>query len=645
MKYRPEIDGLRAAAVVPVILFHAGLDVCTGGFVGVDVFFVISGYLITTIILAELDAGTFSFSGFYERRARRILPALFLVIAACIPFAWMWLLPGDMKRFALSLLAVTSFSSNVLFWQESGYFDTSSELKPLLHTWSLAVEEQYYLLFPLFMVFAWRWGKGRLAAMLAAGGFLSFAVAQWGTVHAPAAAFYLLPTRGWELLVGSLVAFRMARPGRVEGGTLSANVASLAGLGAIGYAVFAFDRQTPFPGAWALLPTLGAAAVIAFGTRRTLVGAVLGSRIPVGIGLISYSAYLWHQPLFVFARHRSLDPPGQALFAALAALAFVLAYASWRFVEQPFRKRERIGRRPLVSLAAAASVVAMVGGVAGYASNGYYGRAELEASLGDVEQRLQLNYGLDARCEGFFSVAAECRTSDEPEFLLWGDSYAMHLMQGMLSSRKELGIAQMTISMCGPFFGVAPAHEPLPPEWITTCIAENDKVLEWLKQHKSVKYAVLGSPFEQYVSDRAKIQLRSGEVVSGKAEAIRHFEKTLETLQEIGVTPVVFSPTPQNGKDIGRCAAKAVKLGLSQDVCSFDRKIAEQRQRNVIEFLRKVDVKYKVAWLFDAICDGGTCRSMIDNVFIYRDNGHLSHEGSAYLGAKLGFYDFAVSGK
>ena len=205
--YRREIDGLRALAVVPVILFHAGFRAFSGGYVGVDVFFVISGYLITSLIIAEKALGTFSLARFYERRARRILPALFVVMAVCIPVAWLCLLPSDMEAFSKSLVAVSVFASNVLFYRESGYFAADAELKPLLHTWSLAVEEQYYVLYPLFLLAAWRFGRKWVVASIAIVALFSLALAQWGAFNSPAATFFLLPTRGWELLAGALIAF------------------------------------------------------------------------------------------------------------------------------------------------------------------------------------------------------------------------------------------------------------------------------------------------------------------------------------------------------------------------------------------------------------------------------------------------------
>jgi peptidoglycan/LPS O-acetylase OafA/YrhL len=292
MNYRREIDGLRALAVIPVILFHAGFEAFRGGFVGVDVFFVISGYLITTIIVSELEQGRFSIVNFYERRARRILPALFLVMLVCIPFAWLWLWPSDMKDFAGSVVAVSLFISNILFWLKSSYFDTAAELKPLLHTWSLAVEEQYYLFFPLFLILTWRLNKRWILMLLTVGGVASLAIAQWASTAKPAAAFYLLPTRGWELLIGAFAAFYLSKPNRKEFTRGVAEICGWIGLALIVASIGTYSKTTPFPGFYALAPTFGAVLIILFASEKTQIGKLMGNRAFVGIGLISYSAYL-----------------------------------------------------------------------------------------------------------------------------------------------------------------------------------------------------------------------------------------------------------------------------------------------------------------------------------------------------------------
>ena len=230
MEYRREIDGLRALAVVPVMLFHAGFQTFSGGFVGVDVFFVISGYLITSIILAEKQAGVFSILNFYERRARRILPALFFMMFVCLPFAWLWLLPEDMKSFSQSLVAVSGFASNILFFWTTNYFSTAAEFKPLLHTWSLAVEEHYYLLFPLFLILGWRWGKRWMIAVLAVIAIFNFGAAQWGSSKYPVFAFFLLPTRAWEILIGAFAAFYLFANNKSDKTVLEARAGELASM-------------------------------------------------------------------------------------------------------------------------------------------------------------------------------------------------------------------------------------------------------------------------------------------------------------------------------------------------------------------------------------------------------------------------------
>ena len=242
MKYRAEIDGLRALAVIPVILFHAGFEYFGGGYIGVDIFFVISGYLITTILIDDLENKKFSIINFYERRARRILPALFFMMLVCIPFAWMWMMPSHFKDFAQSLTAVSVFASNILFWKESGYFSVTAEMKPLLHTWSLAVEEQYYLIFPIFLFLAWRFGKNKVFQIIVILAVISLALSEWGWGNQSMANFYLAPTRAWEIFTGSITAFIINKRGVQANNTLS-----LIGFSAIVFSIFAYDKSTPFP--------------------------------------------------------------------------------------------------------------------------------------------------------------------------------------------------------------------------------------------------------------------------------------------------------------------------------------------------------------------------------------------------------------
>jgi len=333
MNYRPEIDGLRALAVLPVILFHAGFWPFSGGFLGVDVFFVISGYLITSIIASELDKGKFTIGRFYERRARRILPALFVVIIACFPAAWLSMSPAELDQFGQGLISVGVFGSNIFFWTQEGYFSPGGELNPLLHTWSLAVEEQFYIFFPLLMIAIFRYAPKYLFICIAILTLGSLVLAQVASLVAPGAGFYLLSTRAWELGVGVLCALLLK--GREHRGN---DWLSGLGLLLIFVAILSFDKNTPTPSFYTMVPVGGTAMLILFAKQSGVVGRLLSLGPIVKIGLISYSAYLWHNPLFVFARLQ-VDEPSQGLFAGLAILSILLAYVSWRFVEQPFRRQ------------------------------------------------------------------------------------------------------------------------------------------------------------------------------------------------------------------------------------------------------------------------------------------------------------------
>ena len=357
--YRPEIDGLRAVAVLPVILYHAGLPGFEGGFVGVDVFFVISGYLITTIILRELNEGTFSLVRFYERRARRILPALFLVMLCCVPLAWAIMVPSALKSFGETLIATALFASNFYFWQDSGYFASANEVKPLIHTWSLAVEEQYYIFVPLALMAIWALG-GRLRIaflIMTVVAIASFVVADWGSSRFKAASFFLLPTRAWELMIGGLAAVLLLRG--VQFPRWLSESGAWMGLALIGIAIGFLDGDFLWPGRWALLPVLGTALIVLFADSQTSAARVLKLSPLVGLGLISYSAYLWHQPLFAFARLRDFSEPGMTVMLALSVLSLALAWVSWRFVERPFRDRKVTSRRLIFMAATVGSVAVM----------------------------------------------------------------------------------------------------------------------------------------------------------------------------------------------------------------------------------------------------------------------------------------------
>jgi peptidoglycan/LPS O-acetylase OafA/YrhL len=404
VQYRRELDGLRAVAVIPVVLLHAQFKLFSGGFIGVDVFFVISGYLITSIISAEKQNNTFTLAGFYERRARRIVPALLAMLLVSVPLAWLCSLPRDMNFFSQSVLAVLGFVSNVYFSHTAGYFGVGSTLNPLIHTWSLAVEEQYYILFPALLMLLWRLGPRTAYATLGAMAACSLMAAQYYAKTDPQFDFYLLPTRGWEILAGALIAFysrhleaaEAARRNLGQGGATAIlrQSASLIGMALIAYAIFFFDDGTPFPSLYALIPVLGAVLVIVYADETTVVGKMLGLRPLVAIGSVSYSLYLFHQPVLAFARQRLLAEPDLPIVSGLLLMTLALSYASWRFIEQPFRNRNTLSRPRLFTIGACAAVCLLAIAISGWRTNGFPARFD-EAEK--INQQLLRTVGAERR--------------------------------------------------------------------------------------------------------------------------------------------------------------------------------------------------------------------------------------------------------
>ena len=359
--HRGDIDGLRAVAVLAVIVHHVSARALPGGFIGVDVFFVISGFLITSIILRDLGAGMFSFATFYERRVRRLLPNLTLLLVFCSCVAWVLLLPADFRNYSSSLFSTSIFTSNMFFWRDSWYFAAPAQTKPLLHTWSLAIEEQYYLIFPAVLWMLHCYAPKRTRAACTIGFLVSLAMSVWAVRNAPAAAFYILPSRAWELLLGSLLVV-----GAVPtiSSARSLELIAAAGLITILAAAFSFDSATPFPGAAALLPRAGTALIIHAGAapHMTMVRRMLGWGPLVVIGLMSYSLYLWHWPLLAFARYYFLSEITPGATTLFVAISLIIAYLAWRFVERPVRSRALLANRRISWSADACTHIPPAGG-------------------------------------------------------------------------------------------------------------------------------------------------------------------------------------------------------------------------------------------------------------------------------------------
>lgn len=633
MEYRREIDGLRALAVVPVLLFHAGVPGFSGGFVGVDVFFVISGYLITSILLAELAHDRFSLLAFYERRARRILPALFLVMAASLPLAWVWLAPSDLKDFGKSLIGVALFSSNFLFWQQSGYFDTAAELKPLLHTWSLAVEEQYYLLFPPMVMLIWRVARRRLGWLLAALALLSLAVAETRNVSASATTFFLLPSRSWELLAGALISLRHHGTPPCEDAGLPAQVLGLGGLLAILVAVFAFDNHTPFPGLAALLPVGGAVAVIAGANPATLAGRLLGSRLLVGCGLLSYSAYLWHQPLFAFARHASLEKPSPMLFAGLVLLTFGLAYLSWRFVETPFRRRERFTRRRIFALAGLGSLLFIFVGFACQAANhlSRYRLSAEQATLIASAQRSPLREKCHTSHADYLKPAAACTFfAPDVRWAVLGDSHAVELAYALAKALEPagIGVKQLSFAGCPPTWGRRELH--------TDCARWTAEAVDHLIATPQIDAVVVSYRINMHLyGEHVAVypQLPSEGSDAERAAIWQAYGGLLERLQSAGKRVALVLQAPE----LPQWATDMIFKHRHQTGDLAGVPTAWWQQRNAWVSAHRATLPAGVSVIDPAelLCDARNCYVTRQDQALYFDDDHLSVSGAGLVARRL----------
>ena len=641
MKYRHEIDGLRAIAVIPVILFHAGLPYFSGGFVGVDVFFVISGYLITSILVRDVSVGTFSLTDFYERRARRILPALFLVMFVSVLFSWFVLLAADMKAFSQSLVSISLLSPNILFWLQTDYFSSAAEMKPLLHTWSIGVEEQFYLFWPLVILLIWKCQGRHQFLLLITLCLISFLAMQYARTESTSFAFYQFPTRAWELILGALAAlFLNSRDGRLFG-DLMASIMAAFGLFLIFFSVVWLDKKSGYPSTWTMLPTTGTLLVIVFSQPKQVVTRFLGQSWLVAIGLISYSAYLWHQPVFAFARHYAKVPPPWQLMVFLVFVSFFLAYCTWRFIERPFRSVSRVSRRYLLNTCFVAISFFIGFGLLGHFSNGYDGRQFNSISLREIDTLMKPNYGLSEQCNGYSQEIDACVYGTAPNTVLWGDSYAMHLAPALMGDPEALSFVQRTFSSCRPMLGLSIMGGDYSSEWAQNCLEFNQKTVDWIIANDQIKRVVISSMF-----------LFSGYKLFDGNKSYDYNSKMVEDalinslllLEGAGKDVIVVSPMPSNGHDIGRCLARSKIVGESLNACNFDRDDWSDEFLEGHSFVSRLASEgFRTIWLDKIFCKTGTCLASYEGIFVFRDKGHLSISGATYMGEKLNFADHLLT--
>jgi peptidoglycan/LPS O-acetylase OafA/YrhL len=628
--YRPDIDGLRAIAVLAVVFYHTGFKVISGGYVGVDVFFVISGYLITTIIVREIIAGQFSIAGFYERRMRRILPAVVTTVAVCLIVGYFLFESKDFDNLARSSIANNLFLANIFFYWQTGYFDASAELKPLLHTWSLSIEEQYYVVTPLLLMAVGRFFKQKFLLFVVPIFAISFAACVIGMASNPSAVFYLLPTRAWELLIGSILAIAVLP-------RLSSEIAmqSLSVLGALMlfFSIFAFNDETVFPGAAAAIPTFGTAILIYTGRAGTTpINRVLSIKPVIFVGLISYSLYLWHWPIIVFTRYLKASDLELVENVLLLIPIFVISILSWRYIETPFRKKKLLPTRKTIFVGSFVATTLLV--VAGLSA---------VVSIRDTEWRRWRS------CENLEERVSDgrgyCTIGDDasaPTFLVWGDSHARALMSAANESAKRSGKAAFiaSTSACSPLQGMRRVGK-------SKCLKFTSTVLSFAKSHPDIETVILigrwaisaeGTRYPNEDGDPFEI-VDTFEGESRQADPRKLFEtglsRTVRSLLEANKKVVIVGPVPEVGHDVP--SVNHIALITNRDVNSMIAPTVDEfetRNEKVFSVLSRLEneLGVRVVLPSDILCDEAICSvALEDGTSLYRDDHHLSTFGSKYV--------------
>lgn len=656
-----DIDGLRGVAILLVVLFHCRIPGFEGGFVGVDVFFVISGFLITGMIRDSLVEGNFSLRSFYLRRARRILPAFFAMMIAVTLAATAILTPRDLFRLAKAIINTVCFTSNFLMMREAGYFDGSAHDNLLLHTWSLSVEEQFYIIWPLLLWSAWRTGGPRRLRLTMAALFIaSLVFAEWAAIHAPRLGFYMLPSRAAELLIGAFVAGGpTGSRTRIPWPPLADEALAALGLLLILGSALAFDSTWRFPGVNALIPSLGAALVIhANGAGATWTGRALALRPLRLLGLMSYSLYLWHWPLLALAGYALARPLAPLEAAPLAAAGVVIAALSWRCIEQPFRRPTlhddaSAARRIVLAFGGAGLALILVGAVFSV-TKGLPWRAP--ASVVALEQ-LKRRYGksgmedsgcLDRRDPRLRTVGS-CvfGAQKEPgryDIVVWGDSHAAHYLPAIAqrSVEADLAGAMVVLAGCPPLLGVqfGPKRERG-----SECVRANEDAIRFIEAAPHLKTVILGGWWTYYAeanrfgeADGAPIFLYDAEDAALNRENTRRafgegVRRTLARLQAAGVRVLILGPGPEFARDVIRCLTHRKMLGLETDACAeASRAGIEGRQVFASRMLRAAaeDASFvRIVPVMDRFCDAGVCHAVDeDGALLFHDSSHFTLAGA-----------------
>ncbi|AEX22416.1 acyltransferase family protein [Vibrio sp. EJY3] len=633
MNFRYDINGLRAIAVIAVVLFHFNPEWVPGGFAGVDVFFVISGFLMTGIIFRGLENNDFNLFKFYIARANRIIPALVALCLVLLVYGWFYLIPLDYKALGKHVASSIGFLSNIIYWRESGYFDAVSHEKWLLHTWSLSVEWQFYIIYPIILLALQRFlSLEYLKRLVVIGTLIGFFFSVIATMKWTNPAYYLLPTRAWEMMAGG-VAFLY--PWNISGS--KKKLAEILGLLLILASYIFISSEVPWPGHFALVPVLGAYLIIVANHQSSF---ITNNSVFQYLGKWSYSIYLWHWPIVVLLYIEDLN--SMWIFGVISSVIF--GFISYKFIES--NKLIKVnGTIDLLKLKytyyllLSASFSLLV-----YINNGLDIRSINEEYSYQLEKdRLVPNLGLSGSCEGKFNLSQDCRTSDEPKILVWGDSFAMHLVPGIIASNPKASIIQMTKSTCGPFFGVSPNRKD--NSFSDGCLEFNDEVKNWIKKnHTSIEYVVMSSPFSYHYGSGRSVILSNHEVVIFNQEDVdKYFRSGLDFIKSLNITPVIVTPPPATGNDFGKCLSKNNFKGISLNQCDFQFKDISEDQKKIYSWLDTLKQDYNLIKLEEFLCKKNTCMTSFNGKYIYRDSGHLSYEGAKYLGQELDLYSLITN--
>jgi len=651
--YRSDIDGLRSVAIISVVLFHAGLRPFSGGFVGVDIFFVISGYLITGHIYNDVLKSEFSFAKFYVRRARRILPALFFVLSASFLIGFFLLSPGEFRKFSLSAVAAMFGISNVYYWLSSDYFAPASDQLPMLMTWSLGVEEQFYVVFPWVILFLNRFFKRGILPAVATLVILSFIFSIVALKINPAFTFYLLPSRAWELGIGGFLAVMETKGLRLDQGRKGVvNGIALIGAMLIAIPIFVYNDSTPFPGASALWPVLGSALLIA--TPGSIVALGLGSRPLVFIGLVSYSWYLWHWPLLSFASVASVWPLQQSAALVIVAISFVLAVLTYYLVEKPFRRPGISNSRTLWRYATALAIFALPFALAvvlaGVPQRFGPQVATIEKVTGSREACL-ISYGASSPVSG-----AGCQPAGgaEPAIALIGDSHAAALAPGLRLVAQERGyqLYVFTKTSCPPLTD-ATRYMPNHPAHAAECATYNTKVMDLLRGNDAIKKVILAGYWSAPMREAKSGSRYVHPGANGAEQAADENGPTLESalasqvaqLRAMNKDVVLLQDVPFFDFNPIRVALqRAIPfrstfggwLDGDRDLTPYDApmKAISNFKDPVRDIVTRVAEKSPPGVVlidpFGALCPQARCRfSAADGAPLFIDNQHLSTVGSA----------------